>query len=341
MTWKKSGGNIDGPRKELIDHKGKAQSSNEPSSNQDVIPFGRLNTARDTDITSPVASSTGRLQEAESPKAEEKNGQTSEFSVIAEERKHLLVGRKPEAETQTQEIKASQKPDSSNTRGALSLSNSNPVEDMENGHLQVGRANQASFIMGVNKHMNPEITSWTGVGSHNEVSRGPLLASSLPHELVAERKDSNPSQFQNFSNSSGSGNQHADSHSSSFTLKERWKPISGVENDHQTLIPMKDASMMLKHVSQGKNHASNLEYKPLVIDGMLKSGILFTTEQEEEDKSVSTDLPPSPKYTMSEKWIMDQQKKKHLVDQSWLLKQQKTKQRISVCFNKLKVCYKT
>ena len=269
MTWKKSGGNIDGPRKELIDHKGKAQSSNEPSSNQDVIPFGRLNTARDTDITSPVASSTGRLQEAESPKAEEKNGQTSEFSVIAEERKHLLVGRKPEAETQTQEITASQKPDSSNTRGALSLSNSNPVEDMENGHLQVGRSNQASSVMGINKQMNPEIISWTGIGSHNEVSRGPLLGSSLPHELVAERKDSNPSQFQNIGNSIGLGKQHADSHPS-FSLKEHWKPISGVENDHQTVIPMRDASMMSKHASQGKNYASNPDYKPLLVDGMLK-----------------------------------------------------------------------
>ncbi|XP_065631375.1 chromatin structure-remodeling complex protein SYD [Quercus suber] len=305
----KEGSNIDGPRKELIDPKGKVQSSNEPSSDLDVMmPFGRLNTARDTDIISPVASSTGKLQEADtfpkdadSPKMmEEKNGPTSELSVIADERKHILAGRKPEADRQTQEI-TSQQPNSSNTRG-------NPVEDMENGHLQVGRSNQASSVMGINKQMNPEIISWTGIGSHNEVSRGPLLGSSLPHELVVERKDSNPSQFQNIGNSIGLGKQHADSHPS-FSLKEHWKPISGVENDHQTVIPMRDASMMSKHASQ---------------------------DQEEENKSVSTDLPPSAKYTMSEKWIMDQQKKKNLVEQSWKLKQHKANQRISACYTKLK-----
>lgn len=50
-----------------------------------------------------------------------------------------------------------------------------------------------------------------------------------------------------------------------------------------------------------------------------------------------TDFPPSPKYTMSEKWIMDMQKRKLLVEQNWIVKQQKTKQRISTCFDKLKV----
>lgn len=231
------------------------------------MPFGRLNTARDTDIISPVVSSSGKLQEAdtfpkdaESPKMEDKNGPTSDLSVIADERKHILAGRKPEVERQTQEI-TSQQPNSSNTRG-------NPVEDMEIGHLQVGRSNQVSSAMGINKQMNPEIISWTGIGNHNEVSRGPLLGSSLPHELVAERKDSNPSQFQNIGNSIGLG-KHADSHPS-FSLKEHWKPISGVENDHQTVIPMRDGSMMSKHASQGKNHTSNTDYIPLVVDGILK-----------------------------------------------------------------------
>jgi hypothetical protein len=69
--------------------------------------------------------------------------------------------------------------------------------------------------------------------------------------------------------------------------------------------------------------------------------VSYTAEQEAEDRSVSTDSPPSPKYTMSEKWLMDQQKKKFLVEQSWVQKQQKTKQRIATCFDKLKVCCKT
>ncbi|XP_041000945.1 chromatin structure-remodeling complex protein SYD isoform X4 [Juglans microcarpa x Juglans regia] len=258
----KEGGNTDGPCKELIDHKGKAQSLNEPSSNPDVMmPFVRLNTARETDIIPPVASSTGRLMEADSfPKEEEK--------------KHVIVARKPEAVTHSQEIAASQAylsmgsqhPDSFDMRGAFAVSN--PVEDVEIGHQQVGRANLAASTMGINKHMNPEISSWTGIGIHNEVSRGPLLAPSPQYESMPERKD-------------------------------------GVDNDHQTAIQMKDANVMSK-------------------------------KQDEEDQSVFADMSPSPKYTMSEKWIMDQQKKKLLVEQSWALKQQKAKQRIATCFHKLK-----
>ncbi|XP_041000946.1 chromatin structure-remodeling complex protein SYD isoform X5 [Juglans microcarpa x Juglans regia] len=279
----KEGGNTDGPCKELIDHKGKAQSLNEPSSNPDVMmPFVRLNTARETDIIPPVASSTGRLMEADSfPKegeslkvSEDKNGPTSDISVLAEEKKHVIVARKPEAVTHSQEIAASQAylsmgsqhPDSFDMRGAFAVSN--PVEDVEIGHQQVGRANLAASTMGINKHMNPEISSWTGIGIHNEVSRGPLLAPSPQYESMPERKD-------------------------------------GVDNDHQTAIQMKDANVMSK-------------------------------KQDEEDQSVFADMSPSPKYTMSEKWIMDQQKKKLLVEQSWALKQQKAKQRIATCFHKLK-----
>ncbi|KAF5452399.1 hypothetical protein F2P56_027401 [Juglans regia] len=279
----KEGGNTDGPCKELIDHKGKAQSLNEPSSNPDVMmPFVRPNTARETDLIPPVASSTGRLMEADSfPKegeslkvSEDKNGPTSDISVLAEEKKHVIVARKPEAVTHSQEIAASQAylsmgsqhPDSFDMRGAFAVSN--PVEDVEIGHQQVGRANLAASTMGINKHMNPEISSWTGIGIHNEVSRGPLLAPSPQYESMPERKD-------------------------------------GVDNDHQTAIQMKDANVMSKI-------------------------------QDEEDQSVFADMSPSPKYTMSEKWIMDQQKKKLLVEQSWALKQQKAKQRIATCFHKLK-----
>ncbi|XP_050203379.1 chromatin structure-remodeling complex protein SYD isoform X2 [Mercurialis annua] len=59
-------------------------------------------------------------------------------------------------------------------------------------------------------------------------------------------------------------------------------------------------------------------------------------QDDEENKSASTDSPPSPKLTMSEKWIMNQQKNKFLIEQKWVLKQQKTKERISTCFAKLK-----
>lgn len=48
-------------------------------------------------------------------------------------------------------------------------------------------------------------------------------------------------------------------------------------------------------------------------------------------------MQPPPKYTMSQKWIMDRQNKRHLVDRSWGLKQQKADQAIGARFNELKV----
>ncbi|KAK8709789.1 hypothetical protein V6N13_060791 [Hibiscus sabdariffa] len=61
-----------------------------------------------------------------------------------------------------------------------------------------------------------------------------------------------------------------------------------------------------------------------------------SSEQDEEDNSVSTDPLPSPKHTMSEKWIMDLRKRKLLAEQKWVLKRQKTNQKIVTCFTQLK-----
>lgn len=72
-----------------------------------------------------------------------------------------------------------------------------------------------------------------------------------------------------------------------------------------------------------------------------KNGCFYREEQEEEDRIISSDLLPSPKYTMLEKWIMDQQKKKLLVEQNWVLRQQKSDKKIAACFNTLKVSLHT
>ncbi|XP_022760477.1 chromatin structure-remodeling complex protein SYD-like isoform X2 [Durio zibethinus] len=255
----------DGPRKELNDHRGKAQTSNEPSSISEVaMPFGRMTNA-------PSGStSTGRFpeadslsKEAEKLRVEENNGPPFDLPAIVDERKHILATRKTEAEIQNQETVEPQaystimfrQPDSASTKGGFTVSN--PVDSMENDHLQVGKADLASSVMGANTQVNPEMMGWSGIGCHNEVSRASLRAAAVQHDLVLERKDTAPSQFQ-------------------------------------------------------------------------------SPEQDEEDKSVSTDSLPSPKHTMLERWINDLQKQKLLAEQKWFLKQQKTKQRMVTCFTKLK-----
>ncbi|OMO77372.1 Glutamine-Leucine-Glutamine, QLQ [Corchorus olitorius] len=255
----------DGPRKELIDQRGKVQTSNEPGSISEVVmPFGRMNNVP------PGSTSAGRFPEAESLskesdklKMEERNGPTSDLSAIVDERKHILATRKAEAETQSYETvepqayltTMSRQHESASTKGGFTVSN--PGDGMENGHQQVGKVDQASSMMGANKQVNPEIMGWSGIGCHNDVSRVSLPAAIVQQDLVLERRDNGPMQFQ-------------------------------------------------------------------------------SPEQDEEDISVPSDSLPSPKHTMSEKWIMDQQKRKLLAEQNWVLKQQKTKQRIITCYTKLK-----
>jgi len=79
-------------------------------------------------------------------------------------------------------------------------------------------------------------------------------------------------------------------------------------------------------------------FKTVPVDNASKHGISFPTEQDGNERLVAGDLPHSPKYTMSERWIMDQQKKRLLIEQNWVQKQQKTKQRMATSFHKLKVC---
>ena len=80
-------------------------------------------------------------------------------------------------------------------------------------------------------------------------------------------------------------------------------------------------------------------FKTIPVDDASKHGICFATEQERNERPASANLSPSPKYTMSERWIMDQQKKRLLVEQNSVQKQQKTKQKMATCFLKLKVCF--
>ncbi|EEF45471.1 chromatin structure-remodeling complex protein SYD [Ricinus communis] len=269
----KDGSNSEGPRRELIDHRGKAQSPLEPTSIPEVsMPFGRLNNAKESDGVSPGTSCTGRFLDGNSlskecdKKMEDRNAQPTDVSVHMDEKKHLFATRRLEAEIQSQDkvesqalfTTAMQQPDSARS----GLASSNPMHSIENGHLQAGRGDLAASVMNINKQVNPDAISWTGIGNHKE-ARGSLPSTAVQHELVPDRKDNCPRQFQ----------------------------------------------------SRGGSNIS---------------------EQDEEDKSASSDSPPSPKYTMSEKWIMDQQKKKLLVEQNWVLKQQKTKQRIATCFAKLK-----
>ena len=128
------------------------------------------------------------------------------------------------------------------------LTVSNHKDDLEN-RQQAGIANQASSVMGISKQMKPDTISWTGIGSQNESAKGSLPGSMVPHESLPERKDSSSSPSQLLPEYNIQRSRRADSHLTAFPSREHWKPISGVEAEHQTEMPVKDGNVVTKNVS--------------------------------------------------------------------------------------------
>ncbi|XP_028759801.1 chromatin structure-remodeling complex protein SYD isoform X2 [Neltuma alba] len=305
----------DGSRKELIDQKGKSQSSNEPNSASGMMmPFGGLNNMRQTDKNPTLSSPAGKILEAdsfskgvESPNVmEDKGNLHSDVHALLEERKHLLSLKKGEVERQIQERVAAQafsnptfqQHDSVSGRGSLVVNNH--LDDVDNSNMQFGRSNQTSTVMGLNKPVNPDGINWSGFVSHNDTLKGPLQVPAVQHELPVERRENIPSHFQNIGNNNGGPRNHSSvSHLPSYSLKEHWKPVPGTDSDPQGVTMLKD-------------------------------------EQEGNERFASAEMPASPRYTMSEKWIMDQHKRRLLIEQNWVRKQQKTRQKIVSCYDKLK-----
>ncbi|CAI0466634.1 unnamed protein product [Linum tenue] len=293
-------------RRELVDQK--AKSSNEQTNLPGVArPFAWANSARETDKVPPVASAALRYldgnslqKDVDKLKTEDKVGSHSDHSVLADNGKHLVT-RKLDAEKQTQETVGAQlfasnpvqQDDSSNTRGSSLIGKT--VESMDNGYVQSGRANQASFLTGVNKQLNPEAMNWAG--SRNEVVQESLPSWGVQHNVALNKKDSGPMQSQNLVN----GGISDDAEFSEY--QTRYNP-EGCQ------VPQ--------------------------IDDFSRNGNPALAEPDDEDNSASVHLPP-PRYTMSEKWIMDQQRKKLLVEEKWALREQKARQRITIRFNQLQV----
>ncbi|KAL1320112.1 uncharacterized protein [Arachis hypogaea] len=308
--------------KDHTDHKGKSQSSVELGTSSGVMmPFGGLNNMRQPDNNNSSGSpSAGKSLEATSfSKGTESAIMTGDKGILSEERKHLLAVKKVELEKQIQERAGAQassatsfqQQDSSSTKG-----------DVDSGNLQVGLSNRPSSVIGLNKQMNPEINGFTGFASSDEASEGPSQVSSLQHELPIERRDNVVNQFQNMVNSGGSRNHHSINHLT-YALKEHWKPVPGTGIDPQGASLMKDADLLAKNVSSDG-------FKTVPVNDASRHDATFSTDIEGNGR-----LPP-PKYTMSGRWIMDQQKKRLLVQQNWVQKQQKTKQIMTTCFLKLK-----
>lgn len=311
----------------MIDSRGKELSINDQSNvPEGTILFGRQNDHRESDIVRQGTTSTGLLPEAILLK-ESKGPNT--IQETDESQEFLPMGSQP---------------DSSSAR---TLAVGYDKDHLDEG--QAGIMNKASSVEGVSKQMKPEM---------------------VPLESMSHRKDFVPSQSQIPADCTIQQIQNADSHLTSFTLSDFRKPISGMEAEHQMAKNVLEGS---KYVSEGESicftqiHFSDnfsVAYpfrciccadaarisdiqrrnipdgsKAVVVDDTWKNGspTVVKTGQVEQGISLGRDFPPAPKYTTSEKWIMEQKKKKLVIEQNWALKQKKTEQRISACSEKLKV----
>ncbi|KAF7120098.1 hypothetical protein RHSIM_Rhsim13G0223800 [Rhododendron simsii] len=298
----------DGPSKEMIDNRGTELSINDQNNiPEGTMLFGRQNDPRESDIVRQGTTSTGLLPEAILLK-DSKGPNT--IQEMEESKEFLPMGSQPDSSART-------------------LAVSYDKDHLDKG--QAGITNKASAVDGVSKQMKLEM---------------------VPLESMSYRKDTGPSQSQIPADCNIQQNQNSDSHLTSFTLSDDRKPISGKEAEQQMMVPLKDANVLAKNVFEGSKYMSEDAArisdiqrrsipdgsKAVVVDDTWKNGspTVVKTRQVEQGFSLGTDLPPAPKYTTSEKWIMEQQKRKLVIEQNWALKQKKTEQRIAACSEKLK-----
>lgn len=237
--------NTDGSNKDQNDPKGKSQSLHEPGNTPGVImPFGSSSNVRQTDKNPPGSSSAGNFLEAESlvmgtksPRMlEDKGNLHSDIQTSSEDRKHLAAKRDVERRIQDRVVAQSssatpyQQKDSSSTRGIVGNSH---LDDVDNGNLQAGRANQPS-VVGPN--------NWTGFTGPSEASKGSPQVSTIQHELPIERRENIPSQFHN-----------SIKHLNSYSLQEHWKPVPGINSNPHGVTMMKDGNLLGKNVSAGES----------------------------------------------------------------------------------------
>lgn len=237
----------DGPRRDLIEHKGKDQSTNDPNRfPEGPRTSGVLDHSRNIDRISSGAASAGTHAEAKLLKEsdntvsmEEEKCQTTSLSEHGEDKKHHV-------ESQASSVRGAQ---SDSSRRNLPVSNREL--DAGNNPQQTVVPNHASFVMG--KQMRPDITNWMGNGYQAETSKVLPPASAIALEL--QRKE-------NVANQGPADGPNLGNRRSSFPnllLREQWKPVSAMNGQNNHVMPTKESDIFLRSAIPGE-HPSQLTY---------------------------------------------------------------------------------
>ncbi|XP_047321944.1 chromatin structure-remodeling complex protein SYD [Impatiens glandulifera] len=314
----------DEPRKELMYIKGEEQSMSESN----CTPVGnfpsRLSITRESETALPTSSSSEigpqvNLAKAVDP-VENKDGLPSNHSLHAEERTlHSYSARGREAEIPESRMSLAMDPKPDSLKG---MQGSNLNRDGESWR-QSGNPNHAFSLMSTSKQMRSDTVNWKVQGDTVKAC-GPSSLNLL--ESAIDGKNNASQQNQSLGDHDIQGMRYPDN----YLARDQWKPILGRETENHA-VGLTGTNLLAKNMLESSNFLPGDDVERNV--GPLGPVVTF---QYEEDNSDGGDLPPSPKYTTSEKWIMDQQKRRALVEQTWRLKQQKTEQKIGACFEKLK-----
>ncbi|XP_021727762.1 chromatin structure-remodeling complex protein SYD-like isoform X8 [Chenopodium quinoa] len=343
-----SSSSVDGAQMELAKDKGKQQTTLESSSISEVpLPLGNM--AGMKSDGAPTASAVGAFvrevdpfsKESENIKHEAGKPAFADLSHNDEDMKHHPPGsRIMEDDTESQETANSSALVTTSIQHDT-LGMRSPATHVHEEILQPGGANHVASVVGVNKQLNPEMIRWARVG-HTDLSRGPLH-STVQHDIGVNNEISS---ILSQRDSHSQNQQLLDSQ-----LSSSWKSIQGMDNGNHRARSVNDANMLLSNALHDGNGAVEYQTKS-ISDGSIvvpvadscymhkDSSSLATMdkliEPEEEENSVSASLRPSPRYTLSEKWIMAHQKKKLASEQKWVQKLQNADQRIASCFSELK-----
>ncbi|XP_057538886.1 chromatin structure-remodeling complex protein SYD-like isoform X2 [Amaranthus tricolor] len=301
-----SSSSVDEVQNELIKDQGKQQTTLESSSIRELPPAqGSLvdvksDGAHTVSTTAALNYREGDLVSKETENVKPIVGQPGSLadSLNAdEEKKHLPFGHGiQEVDTERQETANSSARMSASLQPEA-LGIRSPAIHVHEDILQPGTANHAASVIGIYKQAKPEMIRWTRF-NHNDISRG--SSTSIRNDLGSSNENFSvlPQLDSNIQNQ-----QRFDQSSTP------WKSIKGVDNGHHMERPVNDANMLLRNAMH---------------------------EPEEEEKSMSADLTPCPKYTLSEKWIIAHQKRKFTNEHRWMQKLQKADERIATCFKDLK-----
>ncbi|XP_042516714.1 chromatin structure-remodeling complex protein SYD-like isoform X2 [Macadamia integrifolia] len=307
-------------------------------------------------------------------KIEKQNCPPTDQSLLTEDSKKILFAtRKPEDEMQTQGTAESQvgvattlEPESTMNHSSISSENIQDKDDPDNGHQQVGRGDR--IWTGISCHHEAtEGAIGTSLFQHEQ-----FLEREENHlnqsQTYGDRDRVN--KLFTVETSVMQARRYADKYPSTFPLREQNR-LSGKGVEPHMPMPPKDVNPLTMKALQGGKHSAKAE--PIVFNSFTNASVVGgncgsddqrgseiqkqiasdgckmvtlsgdpitmlekSSVEEEDEKSLSFETPPSPKYTTSEKWIMDRQKRKLLEEENWALKQKKMEEKITASFDKLK-----